>query len=156
MAVMAIRTVVLWVHVLSGVVWVGTCATFILAAVASEPNEASTFAIRVTPRINRLCVPLAIAIPLTGVGNLFFTILARRSLLPGEFIGILVAKIGLLAVMASALVASWRVVERPEQTPPLGASSVQEMKVRSIVVYYGLIVAAGTAALALGLWLSGT
>jgi hypothetical protein len=156
MTVMAIRTVTLWVHVLSGVVWVGSCATFLLAAVASEPNEASAFAIRVTPRINRLCLLLAIAIPLTGIGNLFFTVRARGSLLPGEFIGILAAKVLLLAVMASALFVAGRAVQRLEQNPPARASSGHEIYVRSIVACYGLIVAAGIAALALGLWLSGT
>jgi hypothetical protein len=153
---MVIRTVILWVHVLSGVVWVGTCATFILASVASESDEASAFAIKVTPRINRLCLPLAIAIPLTGIGNLFFTLLVRGSLLPGEFIGILAAKVVLLAVMASALFVAWRTVQKLEQNPPVRASSGHEIYVRSIVACYALIVMAGIAALALGLWLSGT
>jgi hypothetical protein len=153
---MVIKTVILWVHVLSGVLWVGTCAAFMLATVASEPNEATTFALKTTPRINRLCLPLAIVILLTGIGNLFFTVRVRGSSLPGEFIGIVAAKIGLLAVMASALFVAWRAVPRLEQTPLTQAPSVPKTNVRAIVACYGLIVAAGIAALALGLWLSGT
>ena len=154
---MTIRAVILWVHVLCGVVWVGACATFILAALAGEPNEACVYAARVAPQINRLCVPLAIAIPVTGIGNLFFAVLARGRGLPTEFVVIIAAKIGLLAVMALALRAAARTAKILEEKPPPGApGSLDEVHVRSIVASYGLIVGAGIVALGLGLWLSGT
>lgn len=153
---MIIRAVILWMHVLSGVICVGTCATFVLAAVASEPSDASTLALRVAPRINRLCLSLAIAIPLTGIGNLFFIVVDRGARVPGEFIAILAAKVGLLAVMTAALLVAWRVAEKLERTPAVGSHSGEVVKIRSIVACYGLIVAAGIAALGLGLWLSGT
>jgi threonine synthase len=136
---------------------VGVCAPFILAELAGEPNEAYVYAVRIAPQINRLSVPLAIAIPVTGIGNLFFAVLARGSVLPVEFIAIITAKIGLLALMALALVAAWRTVQRHEEKPQTAASeSTVEVNVRAIVASYGLIVGAGIVALGLGLWLSGT
>ena len=154
-----IRAVILWVHVLSGVVWVGVCATFILAAaaLAGEPNESYAFALRAAPRINRLCVPMAIAIPITGIGNLLFATLTRGSVLPAEFLGILAAKVGLLAFMALGLLGAWRAVAILRRQSAMGATeSRYEVNVRRIVASYGLIVGAGIAALGLGLWLSGT
>jgi len=155
---MVIRAVILWIHVLCGVVWVGSCATFVLAAaaLAGEPHESFAFAIRVAPRINRLCVPLAIAIPITGISNLLFAAQARGSVLPVEFIGIVAAKIGLLAIMASALLGAWRAAailgEKATKAPELGCA----VSIRWLMTLYGLIVGAGMVALGLGLWLSGT
>jgi hypothetical protein len=156
---MAVRAVILWIHVLSGVLWVGACATFMVAAagLAGEPNELDAFVVRITPHINRLCVPLAIAIPATGVGNLFFAVQARGAVLPSEFIVIVGAKVGLLAIMALALLGAWRATPRLEKQTPRGAvGSRVELNVRRIVAFYGLIVAGGIVALGLGLWLSGT
>src|SRR5262249_15315845 len=153
------RVVVLWVHVLCGVGWVGACATFVLAAAASagEPNQSSAFAVRTALRINRLCVPMAIGIPVTGMGNLLFAAQARGSALPLEFMGILAAKVCLLAIMVFGLLGAWRAAvpvrgESPTGSPPM----LREVNVRRIAVMYGLIVGAGIVALGLGLWLSGT
>jgi hypothetical protein len=156
---MMIRAVILWVHVLCGVVWVGACATFVLAAaaLAGEPNGSYAFAIRVAPQINRLCVPMAIAIPITGIGNLVFAAQARGSVLPAQFIGIVAAKVGLLAVMALGLLSAWRAAVRLQEQSPMGPpESGSKVKVRRIMAAYGLIVGAGILALGLGLWLSGT
>ena len=62
--------IVLTVHVLCGVLWVGTCASFILAASAMnrESDEWREFALKAAPRINRINLVLACAIPLTGSG----------------------------------------------------------------------------------------
>ena len=154
-----IRVVILWVHVLCGVVWIGSCATFILvaAALAGEPNESYAFAIRSAPRINRLCTLMAIAIPITGTGNLLFATQARGSALPAEFLGILAAKVGLLAIMALGLLGAWRAAVIPKGQSAIGGTESRcEVNIRWIMASYGLIVGAGIAALGLGLWLSGT
>jgi uncharacterized membrane protein len=155
---MTVRAVILWVHVLCGVVWVGVCATFILAAaaLAGEPKESMVLAVKITPQINRVCVPLAIAIPATGIGNLFFVALARGVFLPGEFIGILSAKVVLLAAMVFALSGAWRATLRLEKQLATPNFRSNEADVRRIVAFYGLIVTLGLVALGLGLWLSGT
>jgi putative copper export protein len=156
---MTAREVILWLHVLCGVIWVGACATFIVAAAAvlAESNESHAFAVRVAPQINRLCVPLAIAIPATGIGNLFFVAQARGADLPAEFIAIIAAKVGLLVIMAMALFGAWRAAPSLERQPRQGSIEPRrEVNIRRIIAFYGLIVGAGIAALGLGLWLAGT
>ena len=156
---MMIRALILWVHVLCGVVWVGACATFVLAAtaLAGDPTESSLFAMKVAPRINRLCLPIAIMIPITGVGNLLFAVHARGPVLPAEFLEILAAKAILLAVMGLGLFGAWRAVPKLHERLQTGACEPHgETNVRWMMVLYGLIVAAGIMALGLGLWLSGT
>jgi hypothetical protein len=156
---MMIRAVILWIHVLCGVVWIGACATFVLAAtaLAGEPGEAYAFAVRAAPQINRLCVPMAIAIPITGMGNLFFAVRTRGVALPAEFLGIVAAKVVLLAVMTLGLFGAWRAALRLHEQSQTGESeSHHESDVRRMTALYGLIVVAGIVALGLGLWLSGT
>jgi hypothetical protein len=157
---MVVRAVILWVHVICGVGWVAACTTFVLAASAlsGEPDESYAFAVKVAPQINRLCLPMAVAIPITGIGNLLFAARARSSGLPTEFVGILVAKVALLAIMVLGLSGAWRVaaILQGQSSPAGAAESPCGVSVRRIVAIYGLIVAAGVVALGLGLWLSGT
>jgi hypothetical protein len=150
------ESVILWVHVICGVAWVGASATFVVAAVAlsGEPGELSLLVMKAAPRINRLCVPLAVVIPITGIGNLFFAANERGRHLPFEFVAILTAKLALLAVMALAL---WRARRAAQLLEPLGSSGLTIAdNMRDLITFYGLIMAAGIIALALGFWLSGT
>jgi len=155
---MTIRAVILWVHVLCGVLWVGACATFILAAavLAGEPDESLAFARRAVPQINRLCLPPALVIPLTGLVNLLF-VARSRSVLPSEFLGILAAKVGFLVAMCGGLFRAWRTVAMLQRLSATGhLEALRELDIRRISASYGIIVACGVAALGLGLWLSGT
>jgi hypothetical protein len=156
---MMIGEVILWVHVLCGVAWIGICATFVLAAtvLAGEPGESYAFAVKAAPRINRLCVPVAIAMPITGIGNLFFAAHARGVALPAEFLEIVAAKVVLLAVMAFGLLGAWQAALRLHgQSQTSESESYCQANVRRMTALYGLIVVAGIVALGLGLWLSGT
>jgi putative copper export protein len=154
---MVIRAVTLWIHVLSGVVWVGACASFLIAAAAlgGEPDESRTFASRVAPRINRLCLPLAISIPITGIANLLFVEKARGPALPAEFLGIIAVKVTLLCIMAISLWVAWR-AEAINRNGGLAADSTSGANLRELMTSYGLIVGLGAMALGLGLWLSGS
>ena len=156
---MALTQVVLWIHALCGAVWVGTCASFVLAGVAlsGEGGELREFAMRAAPRINRVCLVLACAIPLTGSGNLIFAARARGFELPREFIGILSAKIALYAVMALLLWTAWRAETalRARVTAAAG-NAAEAVEIQRLLKLYGFSVAAGALALGLGLWLSGT
>jgi hypothetical protein len=152
---MALRTVILWVHVLCGVVWIGASAGVALAAavLSSEPEESNKFATRSIPRINRVCVAVASLIPLTGIANLSFVVQARHGVLPEEFSAILGAKVALYAAMGLALWAAWRT-----GTPGgLAAADLQvKPNLRRLITLYATIVILGAVALGLGLWLSGT
>jgi hypothetical protein len=152
---MAAASIVLTIHVLCGVLWVGSCASFVLAtsALSRESDEWRDFALKVTPRINRINLLAACAIPLTGLGNLYFAGRTRGFKFPPEFVGILSVKVVLLLVMAMALVAAWSA-----ETAMLGEGTIgiNIPASRRLVRLYGIMVAVGTVALALGLWLSGT
>lgn len=154
---MALRTVILWVHVLCGVVWVGASANVALAAVAlsGEPEEWARFATRSVPRINRVCVVAASVIPVTGIANLGFVARAHRGALPAAFVAILSVKVALFAAMAGVLWAAWGAGSSMEGGSGSSGGDVAA-GVRKLIALYVTIVILGAMALGLGLWLSGT
>jgi uncharacterized membrane protein len=149
-------SIVLTIHVLCGVLWVGSCASFILAASAlnRESGEWREFALKAAPRINRINLALACMVPLTGLGNLYFAGRARHFRFPAPFVELLSAKVVLFFAMAVALAAAWSAEAAMIQ--PNGNSAVSLAASRRLVRLYGITVAMGATALALGLWLSGT
>jgi hypothetical protein len=157
---MALKTVVLWIHALCGVALVGVCGSFVLAAAAlsAETKECHDFAVRSAPRIGRLCVVIACVIPLIGICNLVFAARARGATLPTEFVGILAAKIALFTAMAFAIRAASRAESAMRIGFPTGDDGDHETagQIRRLMTLYGLTMAMGAIALALGLWLSGT
>jgi uncharacterized membrane protein len=154
---MVVRSVVLWIHVLCGVVWIGTCASFLLAAsaITVESNEWREFALRAVPRINRINVVPALLVPMTGAGNLFSAALTRRSPFPPAFIGIVALKVVLFFFMGLMLAASFA-AERSMRQGFAESSATGAASARRLVRLYGTIAALGTMALGLGLWLAGT
>ena len=153
---MPVASIVLTIHVLCGVLWVGSCASFVLAASAlnRESGEWREFALKVAPRINRINLLLACAIPLTGLGNLYFAGRARGFRFPAQFSELLSAKVVLFIAMALALTAAWSAEGAMSRDQKAGSIDVSAS--RRLVRLYGITVALGTIALALGLWLSGT
>jgi len=153
---MAPASIVLTIHVLCGVLWVGSCASFILASSAMnrESNEWREFLSKAAPAINRVNLAVACAIPLTGLGNLYFAGRARGFKFAPQFIELLSAKIVLFFAMAVALAAAWP-AESALRSPQANRETIVATS-RRLVRLYGIMVAAGSAALALGLWLAGT
>jgi hypothetical protein len=154
---MGLRTIILWIHALCGVAWVGACASFVIAAAAlsGEAGELSHFAVNTAPRINRIGATLALVIPLTGIGNLIYAARMRGFALPAQFVGVLSVKIALFAAMALTLAAAWRAeasMRSAGGADPAGAAA----DIKKLMRLYGLIMAMGGVALGLGLWLSGT
>jgi uncharacterized membrane protein len=159
---MVIRSVVLWIHVLCGVIWVGTSASFLLAisAMTAESAEWRDFALRAAPRINRINVVAALILPMTGAGNLFSAALMRRSPFPPAFVGIVAIKVVLFFVMgvmlAAAFAAERTMRESFAAAPSDDVSDHGTAALRCLVRLYGTITALGVVALVLGLWLAGT
>jgi uncharacterized membrane protein len=159
---MVIRSIVLWIHVLCGVVWVGTSASFLLAisAMTAESAEWRDFALRAAPRINRINVVAALILPMTGAGNLFSAALMRRSPFPPAFVGIVAIKVVLFFVMgvmlAAAFAAERTMRESFAAAPSDDVSDHGTAALRRLVRLYGTITALGVVALVLGLWLAGT
>lgn len=153
---MPVASIVLTIHVLCGVLWVGACASFVLAASAlnRESGDWREFALKVAPRLNRINLVLACAIPLTGLGNLYFAGRARGFHFPVQFSELLSAKVVLFIAMAAALTAAWSAEAAMKRDQKNGRINLPAS--RRLVRLYGITVALGTLALALGLWLSGT
>ncbi|MGA2409174.1 MAG: hypothetical protein ABSG46_02155 [Candidatus Binataceae bacterium] len=147
-------SIILTIHVLCGVLWGGSCASFILAASAlnRESGEWREFALKAAPRINRINLVFACTIPLTGLGNLYFAGRARNFNFPPPFVELLSAKIVLFFSMAFVLSVAWSAEAAMRAQP--GASDPPAA--RRLVRLYAITVGLGTTALALGLWLSGT
>jgi hypothetical protein len=159
---MVIRSVVLWVHVLCGLIWVGTSASFLLAisAMTAESAEWRDFAVRAVPPINRINVVAALIIPMTGAGNLFSAALMRRTPFPPAFVGILEIKVVLFFIMGVMLAAAFA-AERTMRESFAGERLDRNFgdgvaALRRLVRLYGTIAAFGVVALVLGLWLAGT
>jgi hypothetical protein len=137
---------------------VGAAASFVLALVAltGQSQERRDFAVRVAPRLNRLCLSCAVLLPLTGIINLAFAAERHGGVLPPEFVGIVSVKLGLYAAMAWML---WRAMERATAISGLApaASEGDEgvASLRGLVLMYGLMVVAGAVALLMGVWLAG-
>lgn len=159
---MVIRSVVLWVHVLCGVIWVGTSASFLLAisAMTAESAEWRDFALRAAPPINRINVVAALIIPMTGAGNLFSAALMRRSPFPPAFVGIVAIKVVIFFVMGVTLAAAFAAERAMRESfagePPDHDFADGVAALRRLVRLYGTIAAFGAVALVLGLWLAGT
>jgi hypothetical protein len=154
---MVIRSVVLWIHVLCGVVWVGTCASFLLAisALTAESAEWREFALRTAPRINRINIVPALVVPMTGAGNLFSAAIMRKTPFPPAFVGIVAIKVVLFFIMGVMLAAAFAAERKMRESFNEGGGE-GVAALRRLVRLYGTIAAVGTVALGLGLWLAGT
>lgn len=159
---MVIRSIVLWVHVLCGAIWVGTSATFLLAlsAMTAESAEWRDFALRAVPPINRINAVAALIVPMTGAGNLFSVAMLRRSPFPPVFVGIVAIKVVLFFIMGVMLAAAFA-AERTMRESFAGQRRDHNFDdgvgaLRRLVRLYGTIAAFGVVALVLGLWLAGT
>jgi hypothetical protein len=154
---MALGAVVLWIHVLCGVVWVGTCASFVLAAwaIAAESSEWRAFAMRAAPPLNRINIVTACTIPLTGLGNLVYVGMTRSTPFPPAFFAVLSIKVFLYCVMGVMLAAAMG-AETAMRTGFANGDSAGDAALRKMMRLYAWIAGAGTIALMLGLWLAGT
>jgi hypothetical protein len=144
-----LRTVILWIHALSGLVWTGGCAAFVLAgsAVTAGSDEWRDFGLKVAPRLDRLNLGAAAILLLTGAINLMLVGTARGYSFSSAFVTVLGLKIGLFVTMTLALAAAWRAEAAVRSDLARG--------MRTMVRLSGLTVIAGTIALGLGLWLLG-
>jgi uncharacterized membrane protein len=150
---MRLSSAVLWFHVLCGVSWIGAAASFVLAtaALGAQNRELRDFAMRVSPRINRLCFVCAFLIPITGLANLVFAAQARDFRLPPEFVRIVAVKLVLFALMAGLL---WQASQR---VATVERASVEEAAplIGRLARLYGMMLVLGGIALLMGLWLAG-
>lgn len=148
---MSFKTIVLWIHVAAGLLWIVTSAGLAVAAtaLAQEPAERTLLLKRSAAAVNFLGIGCACVIPITGVLNIAAVARTHPQALNGEFVAVLSGKIGLFALMVWAL---WRAAGimqavRDDETAVDGGGY--------LVSLYGIVASAGAVAILCGLWLAG-
>lgn len=151
---LVLQTAILWIHALSGIAWVGASAAFVIAALTTgtSTDEGLTFARRVALRINRIEIAAAATLVATGIVNVILAGRMRHFRFSSTFRTILTIKIMILVGMLAALSCSFRTERMLRSDEPAVAS----VAIRRIVGLFALIIAMGSVALGLGLWLLGS
>jgi len=152
-----LRAAVLWIHVLSGAVWIGACACLAIAvsALAAGSGEFRDFATRGVPTLNRVNVAAAVTLVITGAARLLILVMAGGFVPSTMFIDVLLMKVALFAAMAIALGGSLRAAAMLRAEDGSGAESAIA-SARRVAVLSGLTAGLGGAAMLLGLWLIGS
>jgi uncharacterized membrane protein len=150
------RTLILWLHVSCGLIWVGANMIFVLASLAlsRQDSELRELVGRAAPSINRIGLVCAVLIPVTGLGNLGFAARAHRFALAREFTAIVFVKMLLLALMGWALSRAIGIVGNIQAFAE-GTIADRDAAIRRLRNCYGAIAGGGAIALLLGLWLAG-
>ena len=151
-----LRAAVLWIHVLSGAVWIGACACLAIAvsALAAGSDEFRDFATRGVPTLTRVNVAAAVTLVITGAARLLMLAIAGGFVPSTMFIDVLLMKVVLFAAMAIALGGSLRAAATLRAEGGNGAESA--LSARRVAVLSGLTAGLGGAAMLLGLWLIGS
>jgi hypothetical protein len=155
---MAIRTTVLWIHALAGGGWIAACACFAIAglAIAAGSEEQRAFAMRAAPAIDRFNLVAAAVLLITGTVNFTLAGLARGFRFSAQFKIILSIKVMLFVAMAIALGRSLRIAAAMRAAAAREDAGAVPRAMNRMVRAHGAIVAMGSAALLLGLWLLGS
>jgi len=136
-----LTTAILWIHATAGALWIGACACFVIAALALTPgtNEHRNFVVRSAPKIDRLAILAAALLLLTGLANLAQAAISRQFAFSTAFTTVVAIKI----VLYIAMLVTMR-------------SSIKTAAIDRKVKAHAAIVAMGSIALLLGLWLIGS
>ena len=158
-------TTILWIHATAGALWIGACACFVIAGLALTPGseEHRNFVVRSAPKIDRLAMLAAALLFLTGLVNLVQAAISRRFAFSTGFTTVLAIKILLfIAMLAMMRRATWigarvRIAmkyaqEIEEKKRPEALAGILDRMVKA----HAAIVAMGSIALLLGLWLIGS
>lgn len=145
----------LWIHVLSGVVWIGAsaCLAIGVAALTAGTEEFHDFAARAVPALDRVNLVAAILLAGTGITNVLLRGSMNGYSFSSTFLGVLVFKIVLFAAMAFALWKSFKAETALGGDPTTGHD---EPAIKRLVAPSIAVAVLGGLAMALGVWLVGS
>lgn len=151
-------TIILWTHAVSGALWIGASACFVIAGLALEPEgvEQRNFVTKAVPIIDRFGLAAAAVLFATGLVNLVTASIARRFVFSAQFAIVLSAKIVLFIVMATMLTCAMRTGALIRALMSKDRAGTLPTAVNRMVRSHLAIAAMGAVALVLGLWLMGT
>ena len=134
-------TAILWIHATAGALWIGACACFVIAGLALTPgsDEHKNFVVRSAPKIDRLAMLAAALLLLTGLVNLAQAAISRQFAFSTAFTTVLAIKILIFIAMLATM-----------------RSSMKTGAMERTLKAHAAIVAMGSIALLLGLWLIGS
>jgi hypothetical protein len=155
---MSISAIVLWVHVLAGVIWIAAALTFSLAAIATErgSRERLEFFKRGARPLAVLGLVAAATIVVSGVLNVWFVGRRRDFVFATGFKMVLASKVALYIGMCLALFGIIRESSRISAADEAGCPETIEHAGSRLVIFWSAIVIMGFAALLAGLWLAGS
>jgi hypothetical protein len=157
-----LTTAILWIHATAGALWIGACACFVIAALALTPgtNEHRNFVVRSAPKIDRLAMLAAGVLFLTGLLNLVQAEISRQAALSNPFstafITVLAIKILLFIAMVSVMHWSMRIAAVIRTVIERGTTDALPSSLNRMLNAHAAVVAMGSIALLLGLWLIGS
>ena len=149
---------IVWTHAGAGAIWIAACACFVIAGLAIEDgtDEQASFVRRAIARINQVALAAASVVLITGAINLAIVTAARGSNLRAIFVFVVLAKLAIFAVMATALALAMRASARTRGLLQSGNRGALPGAIRRMVRAHFTMVALGSIALVLGLWLAGS
>jgi uncharacterized membrane protein len=145
----SLRTALLWLHVLSAVLWIGSSACVAIAAIAASSNREESFELnRVIARLNRLNFLAAMVVGLAGLLNLFLLANLRGFRFSPNFSAILALKVILYLLMLSILASALRPAVLQSRDLATAASRA--------AIKSAITVGLGIVAMGFGIWLAGS
>lgn len=124
-------------------------------AIEDGSSEQSDFVRRTIGSINQIAIVTAAIVFVTGAANIVFYSMTHNQM-RASFLFVLTAKLAIFGVMATALAITVRAATRAHGVLEGGNHGALPGAIRRMVRAHFAMVALGSVALVLGLWLSGT
>jgi hypothetical protein len=143
---------------MAGALWLGASASFAIAglALATDSVEQRNFVERGASRINALAMFAAVLLVISGMFNLNQVFQARASMLSRTFLYVLGVKILLYIAMLMTLGVALRSIPAMREAIERGVGDAVPYAMRTMLRVHIAILAMGSVAMMLGLWLVGS
>ncbi len=143
---------------MAGALWLGASAAFAIAglALAADSEEQRSFVARGASRINAVAIVAAVMLVLTGMLNLAHVLQLRAGSLAHAFLYVLGLKIALYIAMLMTLGVAMRAISAMRFELERGVDGALPRATRTMLRAHLAILAMGSIAMMLGLWLVGS
>jgi hypothetical protein len=153
-----LATAILWTHAMAGALWLGASASFAIAGLAlvAGSEEQRNFIERGAGRINALAMLAAMLLVITGTLNLNHVFQLRAGMLSRTFLYVLGVKIVLYIAMLMTLGIALRTIPAMRLAIERNVGDSVPRAMSTMLRAHIAILAMGSLAMMLGLWLVGS